>query len=62
MNVLCNLGYPDHRGGGGGVRCRGGESGLPSFNRVFKPVLNLTCYIRYYIAQVLKPGLYLERG
>ena len=33
--------------------------GLPSLNRVFKPVLNLACYIRYYmyLALVLKPGL-----
>ena len=31
--------------------------GLPSLNRVFKPVLNLACYIRYNLPLVLKPEL-----
>ena len=31
--------------------------GLPSLNGVFKPVLNLVCYIRYYLPLVLKSGL-----
>ena len=46
-------------GGGGGLKvgCGGGVSGLPSFNRIFKPVLSLACYVRYYLVLVSKPGL-----
>ena len=31
--------------------------GIPSLNRVFKPVLNLASYIRYCLAVISKPGL-----
>ena len=31
--------------------------GLPSLNRVFKPVLNLARYIRHGLAVLLKTGL-----
>ena len=31
--------------------------GLPSLNKVFKPVLNLASYIRYCLAVLLKTGL-----